>query len=392
MRSSSGYGPYRKKYYQGDPWHPKPFLKGKRVTFPYEHDSVVLYSGINKHLFFDKKSPKKPENSRSSESILKTGKIPAGPEHQTGGKGVYFGFTRVAEMVAKDSVKKINHNIGGAVLEVQIPSKNIITIDLLSLNHPDYKGEYRSLDELKERFGTVEKFWRFCQDNQDGEKIQWKTERDLPLKYVTGVWDVENSRKPIFTSFKEFLKNLKSQYGEHIPDSSNHVLADLKVNKERKQILEETEEYKQVLEKAKILSKKTNNFNNILRSLKQTGYSKTTQKRLKKNLKEFNSGREEVSEILETEFDVEDSKPVIQLKNLTGNLSEMEELVKSAEEGLKEAIADEQEHYYKENWNKKDIKKEQFFEERVEDRLGEMILQLPFIQYENIEEVKSNLK
>lgn len=34
------------------PWHPKPFLEGKIETFPYEHETVILYSAITIEEFF----------------------------------------------------------------------------------------------------------------------------------------------------------------------------------------------------------------------------------------------------------------------------------------------------------------------------------------------------
>ena len=411
MRSSSGYGPYRKKHYQGDPWHPKPFLKGNRVTFPYRHDSVVLYTGVNKHIFFHKESDERPRKSRNPKSVLETGVLNPGNSHigsdpNASGhrtEGVFFGILPVAKHFA---TQYSHHGVGGTVLEIQIPPQALITL-IRNLSNEEIRkyqmkhGEdpemferitaSNGVERLKEKFSSPEGFRKELlteeEKGRSGEDIQWVVEQEIPLKYITGVWDVENSRKPVFSTFDDFLKNLKSQYGEHVPSDSNHI-SGLEVKKERKQILEEVEEYKEILDLVEVrLNSKIRQFGQILNQLKQDGYNEEKGRGLIQRVDRYNERREELSEILETDFDVEDSKPVIQLKNLPGNLSEMEEIVKSSEEGLKEAIADEQQHHHKQNWSKEDLKEEKIFEERLEDRLGKLILRLPFIEYEKPREI-----
>lgn len=414
MRSSSGYGPYRKKHYQGDPWHLKPFLKGNRVTFPYQHDSVVLYTGVNKHIFFNKDSDERPRKSRNPKSVLEQGVL--NPGNQGGGdseaegtatEGIFFGMLPVAKNYA---THHSHDSVGGAVLEIQIPSKILKTIVEKNAGPKEiqayiqekgssppsswYNNIFKppnALEKMRKVYGSPNQLRKRVlqaeEQGSKGEAIQWVVEQEIPLKYITGVWDVENSRKPVFTSFEEFLKNLKSQYGENVPPDSNHI-SGLEVKKERKQILEEAEEYKEILNLVEVgLNSKIRQFGQVLNQIKQDGYDEDKERNLIQRIDRYNEKREEVSEILQTEFDVDDPKPVIQLKNLPANLSDMEEFVKSAEEGLKEAIADEQEHYHKENWNKEEIKKEKFFEERVEQQLGELILKLPFIEYEEPREI-----
>ncbi len=415
MRNSSGYGPYREKYYQGDPWHLKPFLKGNRVTFPYEHDSVVLYTGVNKHIFFHKESDERPRKSRNAKSVLEQGELK--PGNQGGGdpkaegtatEGIFFGILPVAKNYA---THHSHDSVGGAVLEIQIPSKILKTIVEKNAGPKEvqayiqkkgssppsswYNNVFKPpnpLEKMKEVYGSPNELRKRVlqaeEQGSKGEAIQWVVEQEIPLKYITGVWDVENSRKPVFSTFEEFLKNLKSQYGEHVPSDSNYI-SGLEVKKERKEILEEAEEYKDILDLVEVrLNTPIRTFGQLLNQIEQDGYDEDKGGRLIQRVDKYNERREELSEILETEFNVEDdSKPAIQLKNLPENLSEMEETIKSVEEGLKEAIADEQQHYQKENWSKKDIKKEQIFEERVEQELGELILKLPFIDYEEPREI-----
>jgi len=404
MRSSSGYGPYRKKHYRGDPWHLKPFLKGNRVTFPYQHDSVILYTGINKHIFFHQDSEKRPRKSRNPKSILTQRVLNPGNSHINSNpnakghrtEGVFFGILPVAKHFAT----QYNHHLGGAVLEIQIPTKALITL-IRKLSDEEilrYKAKHgkdpemfetitssEGLERLKEKFGSPEGFRRKLLTEEDkgrsGEGIQWVVEQEIPLKYITGVWDVENSRKPVFTSFDEFLKTLKSQYGEDLPTESEYV-SDINREKIRRKILEEAEEYKEILELAGFLEAKIRNFRQILNMIEKDGYDREKGRGLIQRIDRYNEKRKELSELLQRDFDVDDSKPVIQLKNLPADLANMEEIVTSAEEGLREAIADEQQHYHKINWRRKDIKKEQIFEQRVNQKIGKLILRLPSIQYE----------
>lgn len=418
MRSSSGYGPYRKKDYQGDPWHPKPFLKGNRVTFPYQHDSVVLYTGVNKHIFFHEDSDKRFRNSRNPKSVLNQGVLKPGniggkdagnaEAEGIGTKGIFFGFLPVAKGYATGHSYS---GVGGAVLEIQIPTKVLVTLierDLSREEIREYAMEHGKPPQMTERFEpsnglkkmrdeykSPEGFRKRClqaeEKGEAGEEVQWVVESEIPIENITGIWDVENSRKPIFTSMEDFLKTLKSQYGNHVPTDSNH-LSGLEVKKERKQILEEAKEYEQVLDEVESLNRRIYDFKQRLEAMQREGYSEDYERMFEERIEKYNQSREKLSEFLESEFDINDPKPVMRLKNLGSNLSGMDENVTSVEQGLKEAIADEQQHYHKNNWRKEDVKKEQAFEKRVEEKLGKMIIKLPFIEYQEVKEVVKNVR
>jgi|GEM_PF-4030159 len=335
-----------------EPWHPKPFLNGSLITYPYQHDSVIVYTGINKHMFFKEDSGKRFSGSRAPSSIIKTGKIPPTNDHK--GVGNYLGFLEVAKHYAKKSRQMSDHEVGGAVLEVQIPTEKLITI-------VDQMGRYKNLSELRERFETPEQFWRKCQDTRL-EEIHFKVEGNIPLDWITGVWDTENNQKPIFTPLDDFLKTLSSQYIEDMPDEE---LAE----KERQEILEEMDVYKE-----------------LFQALKQVkdGYSNIEHPPIGKDrrqlISEYNNALENANKVLAQEFGFNPNPAEASYKEVKESSQKVESLIIDAAEGLKEALADEQQHIHETDWDREKIKEEKIFEKQVEKRLAEKIMKIPLIR------------
>lgn len=345
-----------------EPWHPKPFLNGDLITYPYQHDSVILYTGINKHMFFKKSSEKRYEDSRAPESIIKTGEIPPTNDHK--GVGNYLGFLEVAKHYAKKSRDLSDHNVGGAVLEVQIPTEKLVTI--VDQMPPFYSNlsELREAYEVEDEFEGPqgpEAFWRDCQDT-DIERVHFKVSGPIKKEWITGVWDTENSRKPIFVPLDDFLKTLASQYEGEIPDEQ---LAE----KERKEILEEIEEYKELFQ---ALTQVKESYIHIEHP--------PIGKDMGQLISEYNKALENTNKILAQEFGFKPNPAEARYEEVKESSQKVESLITDAAEGLKEALADEQQHILETDWDRGKIKEEKIFEKRVEKRLAEKIMKIPLIR------------
>jgi hypothetical protein len=336
-----------------EPWHPKPFLNGNLVTFPLQHDSVIVYTGINKHYFFHEDSDKRYKKSRTKRSILETREIPGRKDRK--GEGNYLGFLEVSEHYAR----KYSDEVGGAVLELQIPPEKLAVVDQRHREGIPLKN----ISELRKAFKNPEKFREEC-IGENQEDVHFNVSGPLKLEWVTGVWDVENSEKPVFTSLDEFVKTLKSQYGDHVSGRE-----DIKADKNRKQILEEIEECKNLYRSVEQVKKNLKNFTTNLGSKEE-------------KIQEFNNSVEKSREILEKEFGItRDKRNVLSYEEFKNNFESVAAQVKDAESGLKEALADEQQRAHETDWDREKFREEKFFEERVEERLGELILEIPVVKF-----------
>lgn len=367
------YGPYRKDAYQGKPWHLKPFMEGNRVTYPYDHESVVLYTGVNKHIFFREESDKRPESSRNPKSVLNQGELRAGNFMASEGgqgihaEGIFFGFLGVAHAYSVKHTKE--SGIGGAVLEIQVPVESLTTIT------PRNPKGLNSRKELDDEMGSPEEFRKRCQYYENAESIHWVYTDSIPLENVTGVWDVENSRKPKFYGLKEFLKTLKSQYPEHVPGDSRH--GELNKKKERQKILNELEEYKQILSYLKEMDL---NYRYLMEELERIEKGREPREDINSLIRQYNQERRELGEALSADFGIEEDEINSVKKSAIENKpNEIYNRIKKAKAAAKEAIADEQDHIQRNDWNVEAMKKEKIFETRLEERIAEMIHQIPLI-------------
>jgi len=283
------------------------------------------------------------------------------PTDDHAGKGNYLGFLEVAKRRARGSKTKSNHNIGGAVLEVQIPSEELIVI----ADRKMPKQEFHNLTELRNEYKHKgdyqgpEAFWRDCQDT-DVEKVHFKVKGSLKTDWITGVWDTENSQKPIFVPLEDFLKTLASQYTQEMPGKE---LAE----KERQEILQEMEVYKELLQALK-------NTKDSFDNLEHPPIGKDREQLTA----EYNEALENANKVLAEEFGFEPNPAEASYEEVRENSQEVESLITDAAEGLKEALADEQQHIH-ENWDKEKMKEEKIFEKRLEKDLADKVMRIPVI-------------
>lgn len=374
---------YLPDFHLHEPWHPKPFLNGEIVTYPYQHDSVILYTGISKHFFFHEDSDKNWERSRVQQSILEIGEIPA-VDDPSAGKGNFFGFLKVAKQHSSKS------KVGGAVLEVQIPSEKLTTIfgqlgfykNLTELRekegkakYMDQNSQYDGLTALREDLGTPEGFREKCLET-DLEKVHFKINGSIPLEWIKGVWDTENSEKPIFVSLEDFVKTLKSQYGDHVSGRS-----DIKPEKAREEILNEINSYKNVYKDIENLRKSLETIQRHLEYESKSGRLAGPAGDLEEELKNYDNSLSKLRKDLERKFQVNVGKPKsVKVNEIKKESKAIKNQIKEVESGLKEAVADEQQHAQKTNWDKQKFKQEKFLEKRLEKNLADMIIKIPFIE------------
>jgi hypothetical protein len=242
------------------PWHIRPFLQKHPVSFPYQHDEVVLYWGTSNAIFF--KEEFTPDELDNQKSVLTTGHMSSG-ENEIGGSidmenfedqwgaesAIWLGFPNVAYHFAEK--KNRYEGMGGVVLEIKISTDTLETMvaplkkrskDTGSSTNKALSGLDEIIEEFdEERFDTpLQAFYHYCnlarrtdphQDLETAEIVHFAIQHGIELSEVVRVWDVENMEsyqgtewfyeEPVWETLDEYIKHLKNRYGEKLPGKEN---------------------------------------------------------------------------------------------------------------------------------------------------------------------------
>lgn len=246
------------------PWHPKNFFdEDKLTTFPYQHKFIVGYTGKPKHIFFSSEGKEYITNHirgvnevkelNNPKSILVQGRLNSGcwvadeNGHELKEKAIYFAGVKEANGYpikspvagSKDENGEVVYE-SNVVLEICIPSN-------FAIFHSKYE-RWETVEELKNEFGSPMKLkkdlmrtWTI-RDTKEFKIAKKSSQNDgrsfLPIKYITGVWDMEwfdwkkeKSKKPYFLGLKHYINFLYDKYPERMPDpKENNLIIDFEPN------------------------------------------------------------------------------------------------------------------------------------------------------------------
>lgn len=254
-----------------EPWHPLSFLKGEIETFPYEHKTAILFSGISVHELFEGGGTSDHTRSAIEDGYIK-------PEnnykHDKRGKevdftvwsgnevaGIYMGFLNTARNFARS---EINPQLDALILQLEIPTNKLYAIVAPKRRRRDGDFSYiggdmtdiSSLEKMKNEFdeegfdNPVQAFHHYSKTAASSselsisEGIQFGVRQAVPLESVLGLWDFQYFNKPIFEPLEEVSKHLKSRYPEKMPDrvSENKIKEEVKRSRKVRESLNKIHE------------------------------------------------------------------------------------------------------------------------------------------------------
>lgn len=436
-------GEYRPEYYQGNPWHPKLFLEGEIDTLPYEHDSVVLYSGISNHEFFSRE-----HSFDNSKSILENRLItPTNVHYQDSEVGSYdefsskqpatymgvLGAARLHALMNEHPETRKTYDRAesseGVVLELQVPTKSKTKgttnplwtlmakkpLKLLKLKRKGNTHNYNpfsNLEELRRGLGVfgnniegfgksnVENFRRLIQKasqpvdpSRNGvmstiQIVHWATQYPVNIDNITGVWDVNfNSKEPNFESLEEYVVHQKEKYPEKMPEKSSYYESEgssLNNSKIKKGIEEELEE----IEKLEMLYGELIDYYidiwqliDDYNKLENMRKSKKIRKEILEEMEGYIQTREQMIDILDNnDINVDTEEWNRSYSQLITYPGTEYKYLKSFRDDLVEALDKEKNHLYNNTWDRDSAKKEIEFEQIVDEKLAEHVVKIPSLR------------
>lgn len=202
------------------PWHPKVFYdEDKITTLPFQHSSAVLYSGRERHNFFDREygeenvvdgvRPKTIDHMFNPDSVFEQGHFKAGNRHRDLGKvvkqenihewGIYTADIHQAESYASP-----------IIAEFEIPSEHIVFTKDDGKNSrfeslEEYFSKHDSPEEARVDSGFIMKV------TSNREKQPWNPHIDL--EDVNGVWDPEYFPNTMhFLPLDEYARRIQEDF------------------------------------------------------------------------------------------------------------------------------------------------------------------------------------
>jgi hypothetical protein len=386
------------------PWHPKPFLEGKIETFPFEHDSVILYSAINSHELFkgggETEHPKSALNDQYFKPENTWGKKIDNPEtvnlseKWSGNEiGIYMGFLNNAARFGKQVVAEYDSESDPLVLEIEVPTEKLNMLVAVEEDRKDGNFSYKksemthisNLEEAREEFdekefrNPVKAFQHYCKivSNADSldpaEGIQFGVRHSIPFNWVRGVWDQDTFRKPIFEPLEKVISDLKSRYPNQMPDS----VSKREIKKDYRELEDIESGIGSIANDAYRL--KGDFIEDVIKPIEEEDPN-----RLVSNLNNgyYHSYRRNLREGIQN-FGVDlDSSPSID--NIAELASEKESILKVLEnlrEKAKKYALDlqniEEEFRHKDSWKEKELKKMKNDELEIIRELADLISQIP---------------
>lgn len=242
-------GPWKPKLYNGNPWHPRPFMRGETNDLPFDRDSIVLYSSYTEAVFWDESET--PDNITNAKSVLETRVLnPTNTDYgdeavasekdvTENAKAIWLGIFPTAKLHAlwkqkSERGKNIDH---GAVLELHIPTEPLqCLIDapprsgetgVLVKNSEDFVEKVgfgsreQAVQNLRQRLKKVTKVdsnfkgealnKNYSGDFQTAELVQFATPYQAHLENVTRVWTPTFTKGHSWVPINKYLENIQSQ-------------------------------------------------------------------------------------------------------------------------------------------------------------------------------------
>ncbi|WEL23567.1 hypothetical protein [Candidatus Nanohalovita haloferacivicina] len=209
------------------PWHPEVFYdEDKITTLPFQHSSAVLYSGRERHNFFDREygkenvvdgiRPKTIGHMFNPDSVLEQGHFKAGNRHRDLGTGVQEDGTHEWAVYGAD-IHGAEGYASPIMVEFEVPSENLV---MTSDNEPRLRSEtaeeFFSKHDSPEEAKDYSTFILKVAANQ--EKQLWNPHVDL--EDVNGVWDPEYFPNTMhFLSLDEYARRIQEDF-DHVPETN----------------------------------------------------------------------------------------------------------------------------------------------------------------------------
>lgn len=396
------------------PWHPKPFLEGKIETFPYEHESAILYTNVTVNELFVGGGPKhirsaladnyfKPENDWAD--------LPEPDEMDfdkwSGNElGIYMGFLNIGETFGSYISRKYNTEV--LLLEVEIPTDKLNT--LVRKKEDRKKGnikyskedmiDLQSLQGMEKEFNEqgfenpIEAFHHYCQKVASAknlgkaEGIQFGVRHAIPFGWVRGAWDKQEHYEPLFEPLDKVIERLENRHPIKMPGVTS--------KEERKELIKEQieQEYTHLVQMdqdAKDILEIIKEVDNELAQLSEpVSGSKSLSEKEAEALVDFlisklseplgyNSHYKRMRRKMKymINFSLEESPKIEFLDQL---MEEIDEIRNRAEKILQitdEDFEEEIEKAAQNHWNLKDLEKKRDFREKIEEDLVKLIENLP---------------
>lgn len=367
------------------PWDSRKFIAGDLVTYPYQHEEVILYRKTNHERFFQDEFTNQP-------SVIEQGYIaPVNGMYYEGNAsekldanthGVYLGFLQTTRDLFR----------GDTVLKVRVPSR---TLDTLIISDEDRRNGtllnfngYRNLEQLHNYVGSPEKFREIClatvNNEIDPESVQFLTQGKVPVSpyqgednWVEGVWDMEFNDRPAFQPLDRYLSVLKNRYGDKVAytsatDVNQHIETELENLKKAGELVEELLYVLKAARKQLNMSSGLKSRSELVESYFSWMFRRD---------RSYREVRNQLQQLAAKKFcsqDMEPSRP--EFRSADEVRSEMDDLIsfcESLEEELKQLYHDEKKHAVSENWNRQNIRQESQFEKKFEKDLCGKISRLP---------------
>jgi len=200
---------FLEEYRLNEPWHPKTFYEEDFVSYPFQHASVIVYRGMRRKFFYKSNVQEEDERSRKHPtSIFNHQYLRPGSSLQQGDEQDFI-WTTASLQEAK--------GYGSIVLEIQIPVKWLVF-------GAKRKEEVSSLQRMHEKFGSPKEFHSYLTDNWSSSKTTFKINRELPIHYVRGGWDLDKHDEPKFFPIysedeKDLIDVMREVDGDKIPEN-----------------------------------------------------------------------------------------------------------------------------------------------------------------------------
>lgn len=207
------------------PWHPEVFYdEDKITTLPFQHSSTVLYSGRERHNFFDREygkenvvdgvRPETIDHMFNPDSVLEQGHFKAGNRHRDLTRGVQEQGAHEWAVYGAD-IHGAESYASPIMVEFEVPSEHIVTTsDNESSLRSETAKEFFSKHESPEEAKDYSNFILKVADNK--EKQPWNPHIDL--EHVNGVWDPKYFPNTMhFLPLDDYARRIQSDF-EHAPD------------------------------------------------------------------------------------------------------------------------------------------------------------------------------
>ncbi|WP_414837781.1 hypothetical protein ACK3SF_00025 [Candidatus Nanosalina sp. VS9-1] len=223
-------------------WDCEKFLKGEISDYPFSYDKAVIYRGCSEQIFFNKEYT--ADRRHEQISVLKKGYITAengyrdqytkdevnSGDHAIAEPGVFCGYYETAESYARDVILKI---------EVPVEHLEVVAMPEEEIRNPSGKPKtyaVKSNKGLEKIYGSPDDL-RFIsrksmEVNDGGSRIDYvmfKVDREVPLgtrrkpedlqqNWIKGVYDTNFSKSPIFEPLDRYIRHMKAENPEKMPE------------------------------------------------------------------------------------------------------------------------------------------------------------------------------